>query len=68
MRRNLGPDPDALKSVDDDLVVGLQTLTNNPQTIIKRTKNDGTRFDSIIGFDDKDDLARLVRRDGGVGQ
>src|SRR5258708_735544 len=59
--------PRSHEAVDDDVVVGRQTLRNDAQAIDDRPERDVFRPRDVLGVDHQHELAHLLGPDGGVG-
>ena len=54
------PRPDLLKAVDNDLLAGLQAVSDLAQAVMKRSQPDGTRDNLVLLVDDIKNLLALV--------
>src|SRR5258705_2304933 len=67
LRRNLCAWPRPHQAVDDDVVVGPQTLGDDAQAVDDRPERDVFRPGDVLGVDDQHELAHLFGPDGGFG-
>src|SRR5258707_12338566 len=65
--RNLCARPRSHEAVDNDVVVGRQTLRDDAQAIDDRPERDVFRLGDVLGVDHQHELAHLLDPDGGVG-
>src|SRR6266436_4374547 len=67
LRRDLCAWLSSHEAVDDDVVVGRQTLRDDAQAIDDRPERDVFRPGDVLGVDHQHELAHLLDPDGGVG-
>src|SRR5260370_3530565 len=66
LRRNPCAGASAHQAVDDDVVVGCQTLRDDAQAIYDRPERDVFRLGDILGIDHKHELAHLLGANGSL--
>src|SRR5262245_2036182 len=67
LRCDLGARPRPHKSIHDDAIVGGKAELDDAQVVHHVAEGHVFLADTVVGADDEDELARLLRADGGIG-